>query len=83
MTVVEVRFDTDIFAALRRAPQEVAQEIRLAAAIHWYALGQVSQAKAAEIAGVSRAEFIDAVAASGIPVSQESIDDIREAISRA
>jgi predicted HTH domain antitoxin len=82
MTVVEVRFDTDIFATLRKAPEEVAQEIRLAAAVRWYALGQVSQAKATEIAGISRSEFIDAVAASGISVSQESIEDIREALSR-
>jgi len=33
--------------------------LRLAAAVKWYELGLVSQARAAEIAGISRSEFID------------------------
>ena len=35
--------------------------MRLAAAVKWYETQQVSQAKAAEIAGISRAEFLTAL----------------------
>jgi predicted HTH domain antitoxin len=39
--------------------------LRLAAAIYWYRRGEVSHGRAAEIAGLSRGQFIDAVAAAG------------------
>lgn len=35
--------------------------MRIAAAIKWYELGQISQGKAAQIAGLNRAEFINAL----------------------
>ena len=47
--------------SLRQNKQEFAAELRLAAAVKWYELGKLSQAKAAELAGVSRAEFISAL----------------------
>lgn len=64
MTMVQVEFDTDVFITLRRSPEEVATEMRVASAVYWYAQGQISQGKAAEIAGVSRAAFIDAPSVS-------------------
>lgn len=36
--------------------------MRIAAAIKWYELGNVSQDKAAEIAGLTRVEFINTLA---------------------
>ncbi len=83
MTVVQVSFDTDVFAAVRKSPAEVSQEIRLATAVFWYARGLVSQGKAAEIAGVSRTELIDVLAASGVSPSQETLEDLDEALARA
>ena len=35
--------------------------MRIAAAIKWYELGEISQGKAAEIAGLTRSEFINAL----------------------
>lgn len=82
MPAVQVQFDTDVFTLLRRSPEEIAQELRLAAAIRWYALGLVSQGKGAEIAGLSRADFIDALSASGVSPVQETLDELREALAR-
>ena len=82
MTVVQVSFDTDIFTTLRKSPEEVVEDLRLGAAIRWYALGMVSQGKAAEIAGLSRAEFIDALSASGVSPVQETLDELRETLAR-
>lgn len=58
MTHVDVTVPESLFAALRKAPHEVAAEMRLAASIHWYQQSAVSMERAAEIAGMSRAEFL-------------------------
>lgn len=51
----------DAFSSLRQAPDEFATELKLAACVKWYEIGRLSQAKAAEIAGLSRAAFIDSL----------------------
>jgi predicted HTH domain antitoxin len=50
----QLTFDSPatVFSALRRSPSEFAAKMRLAAAIHWYDQGMVSQGTAAEIAGL-------------------------------
>ncbi|HBL27342.1 MAG TPA: hypothetical protein DD490_10960 [Acidobacteria bacterium] len=82
MTRVQVEFDSDIFSTLRRSPQEVAREMRLAAAVIWYAQGRVSQSRAAELAGVSRAEFLDLLSESGVSTCQETLEDLDEVLAR-
>lgn len=47
------------FSALRKSPDEFAREILLAALSKWYEQGVISQSKAAEIAMISRKEFLD------------------------
>lgn len=82
MSRVQVEFSSDVFATLRRSPQEIAREVRLAAAIIWYAQGRVSQGRAAELAGVSRAEFLDALSQSGVSACQETLEDLDEVLAR-
>ena len=56
--------------------------MRLAAAIHWFSQGLVSQGKAAEIAGVSRTEFLEELHRRKIPAIQVTLEELREAIGR-
>jgi len=59
MTVqIQIELPESVFSALRSNPDRFVQEMRLAAAVKWYEIEMISQAKAAEIAGVSRQEFI-------------------------
>jgi len=50
--------------------------MRLAAAVKWYKTEQVSQAKAAEIAGLSRTEFLAALSRLGAFLFQVTGDDL-------
>jgi predicted HTH domain antitoxin len=52
--------------------------MRIAAAIQWYHQTLISQAKAAEIAGLSRADFLDALFRANVPASQVTIDELKE-----
>ena len=83
MKTLTVDLPDDVFAVLRRSPAEVSVDVRLAATIDWYRRGLISQGRAAEIAGVSRADFLDALAVRKIDVFQVDIDDLRREIDRA
>ena len=70
-------------ALIRHSPSDLTQQLRLALACQWYAQGEISQGKGAEIAGLSRAEFIDECAKRYIPVGQYSPDEVLEELRRA
>jgi predicted HTH domain antitoxin len=50
--------------------------MRLAAAVKWYETQQVSQAKAAEIAGISRADFLAALDRFGVSPFQITAEEL-------
>ena len=67
MVTVQVQLPEETFSALRRSPDEMAGDLRLAAAVHWYSRGLISQERAAQLAGLDRTDFI-------LPLSRESMD---------
>ena len=70
------------FASLRKDPESFARELRLAAAIKWYELGEVSQGRAAEIAGVSRQEFLAALGRYRVSPFQYTAEEVLEEVGR-
>ncbi len=82
MAQVVFEFPPTVFSALRKSPEDFAAEMRLAAAIHWYSQGLVSQGKAAEIAGVSRAEFLEELFQRKVPALQVTPEELREELRR-
>lgn len=79
MTSITLNLPDTAFSALRKTPDEFVQEMRIAAAVKWYELEQVSQGKAAEIAGLTRADFIQALSRYQVsPFQYTEADLIRE-----
>lgn len=84
MTVqVTVEFSEAVFSALRQTPTDFVREMRLAAAIKWYELGRLSQGKAAEVAGVSRQEFLHSLARYDVSPFQVTPEELAEELARA
>ena len=80
MTTIRFEFDPSAFAALGLAPTEFAREMRIAAAVQWYAQGVLSQGRAAELAGLTRAEFLDELYRRKVPACQVSVEELADEI---
>lgn len=63
-------------------PAEFEREMRLAAAIYWYERGQISQEKAAQIAGLDRTDFLMALAREGVNAFVVDFDDLDRELER-
>ena len=71
------------FSAIRKSPPEFAVEMRLAAAVKWYEMGMLSQEKAAEIADLTRSEFVFSLARFGVSPFQYTADNIEKELQNA
>jgi predicted HTH domain antitoxin len=72
----------EALTALRKDPENFARELRLAAAVKWYELKRLSQERAAKVAGLSRAEFLDALGRFGVSPFQYTADEMIEESER-
>jgi predicted HTH domain antitoxin len=57
---LKMRYPTGFELAVHMTKDELEQHIRLMAALKMFELGKVSSGKAAELAGMSRVEFLEA-----------------------
>src|SRR5437588_357757 len=62
MVSLKIDLPEEAFSALRVDPIQFAAELRFAAAVQWYHQGLLSGSKAADIAGMTRLEFLDELA---------------------
>lgn len=81
MVQVSIELPRDVFSALHQDPAGFMREMRVAA-VKWYETGVVSQSKGAEIAGLTRAEFINALNQFKVSPFQYSADEIVAEVTR-
>ena len=79
---ISIELPDGVFSALRSNPETFVQEMRLAAAVKWYEIGIVSQSKAAEIAGVSRQQFLEALNRFNVYPFQVTPEELAEELAR-
>ncbi len=83
MTRLTILLPDDLLSTLHTSAAELKADVRLAAAIEWYRRGVLSQGRAAEVAGIPRADFIDALAQRGFDVVQLAPEDLDRELSDA
>ncbi len=81
MTQMTLELPDETFSIFRQTPAEFVVSMKITALIKWYEEGIVSQSKAAEIAGISRQEFLEQLYAHNVSPyqlnSEELADELR------
>jgi predicted HTH domain antitoxin len=83
MTQLTIDMPEAAFALLHKDQREFASELRIAAAVKWYELERISQGRAAEIAGLSRAEYISTLSQYRVSPFQYSAEEVLEDLANA
>jgi len=83
MKTLTIELPENVFSALHADPKEFTRQMRIAAAIKWYELGRISQNKGAEIAGLSRSEFLDTLSNARVGPLQITPEQLREELADA
>ncbi|NES22914.1 MAG: UPF0175 family protein [Symploca sp. SIO3E6] len=78
MKTISLQLPETVFSALRKSPDEFVREMQIAAAVKWYELGEISQEKASKIAGLTREEFILALARYQVDFMQYTAEELEE-----
>jgi predicted HTH domain antitoxin len=82
---MKIKMPEEIYLLLKKNKVELAKDLLLKAAIQYYVQDQLSLARAANMCGLSRLEFIDILNSLNIPVfnyTMEDIDEIHEESSK-
>ncbi|MBI2435710.1 MAG: UPF0175 family protein [Candidatus Hydrogenedentes bacterium] len=82
MKTLTLEFPEAVFAALRCAPEDFPQEMRLAAAMSWYEQTRISQEVAAQVAGLSRTDFLLALASMQRNSFEVDMSDLDRELAR-
>jgi predicted HTH domain antitoxin len=78
--ILEIELPDELLLGLQKEPKQLAAEMRIAAAVKWYEMGALSQGRAAELAGLSRAGFIAELSRFGVSPFQETAEEILESV---
>lgn len=77
MLMIQIEVPEEIFLSLKETPAEFTQEVRRAAAAKLYEMGKMSSGRAAELAGMSRIQFLQNMGHYGVSIfdlTQEELD---------
>jgi predicted HTH domain antitoxin len=76
MRELRLTYPDDLEQAVNLTPEEMTAQVLLMVALKMFELGKFPSSKAAELAGISRVEFLDACGRYHIPIFNYSPEEV-------
>ena len=83
MRMLQIECPDEVLISLKETPDEFSHEICMAAAAKLYELGKLSSGRAAELAGIPRVSFLQALARYGVPIFDMTSEELEKDIKNA
>ena len=80
---LKIPYPEDLPEALGETPEEFERELKFLVAAKLYEMGRISSGRAAELAAMSRQEFLEALGRYRIPVFNYSLEELEREIQEA
>ena len=82
MKTITIEVPDNLSGAVAESDDDLPRAVLLAAAIQWYSQGLISQGKGAELAGLTRAGFLQALSDAKVDALQVTPEELKAELER-
>ncbi len=83
MTTIQIELPDEVLLSLKETPEGLSKVIRMAAAAKLYELGRLSSGRAADLAGLPRVSFLQALAQYDVTIFNLTEEELRQDLRHA
>ncbi|NJR67466.1 MAG: UPF0175 family protein [Synechococcales cyanobacterium CRU_2_2] len=83
MSTIQITIPEEILISLKETPDNLSRELCLLAAVKLFELGRLSSGRAAQLAGISRVEFLSRLGRYQVSPFQLSAEDLAQDVANA
>jgi predicted HTH domain antitoxin len=83
MKTISIEVPDNLSGVVAESDDDLPRAVLLAAAIQWYSQGLISQGKGAELTGLTRAGFLDALFHAKVPACQVTPEELADELRLA
>ena len=83
MEKLTLEIPEEVLISLKESPQEFSKSILMLSAVKLYEMGKLSSGRAAQLAGLSRVEFLQSLSRYNVPVFDLSTEELGRDLQNA
>lgn len=83
MEKLTLEIPEEILISLKESPKEFSKSILILSAVKLYELGKLSSGRAAQLAGLTRVEFLQSLSRYNVPVFDLSTEELERDLQNA